>query len=114
MLDVHPIRSLKVAALIALALGSTFSSPLPAFASTLTVTSLDCEVRHGGFICDAHVSGGTGGYTYTWNQVATSRVDGVDSSRMAAACAVGSSPRVSFFVSDSAGATASRTQIVNC
>jgi hypothetical protein len=113
MRTAHRIRSLKLAAVV-LGAGGILSSSLPASAATLTVTSLACNVYHGGFTCTAYVSGGTGVYSYTWNQTAKFRTDGADGSYIAVSCTVGTSRRVSFFVTDSAGATASATTIVYC
>jgi hypothetical protein len=107
------LRSLIFAALIAVGLGS---SPVPAYAATLTVTSLDCEPRHGGFICEAHVSGGTGTYSYLWNSGAiTNSYNFADGSRVVIGCPAGSTTRtITFKVTDSSGATASRSTQIDC
>ena len=107
------LRSLTVACLLAVAVAG---SPLPAVAATLTVTSLSCEPRHGGFVCEAYVSGGTSTYSYLWNSGAiTNSYDFANGSRVAVGCPVGSTTRtITFKVTDSSGATASRSTQIDC
>lgn len=104
-------RSLK-AALVGVGVASMMSSSLPAYADTLTVTFLNCEPRYYGMWCEAYVSGGTGGNTYTWNQPTVMRSDGPSSSIIAIACE--GSRFVTFTVKDSSNATASATIYHNC
>jgi hypothetical protein len=105
-------RSTKVTVVMGLGIATMISGAPPASASTLAVTSLSCSARHGGLICEAYVSGGTGGYTYTWDQ-GRLRTDYPDHSRVIIDCVV-SSTTVAIFVADSSGATASKSQIVDC
>jgi hypothetical protein len=105
-------RFRKAAVVVGLGLATLISSTPPASAATLAVTSLSCSARHGGLICEAYVSGGAGGYTYTWNQ-GRFPTSYPDHSRVLVDCLV-SSTTVAIFVSDSSGATASKSQIVDC
>ena len=107
-------RSLKVAGVVALTLASTFSSPLPASASTLTFSSLSCEARRGYLVCEVYFSGGTGGNTYWWNQNTRYRVDYADHTQAMVDCPVGGNTTVAVFATDSSGATASVNRIVDC
>ena len=112
MFNARRIRSLIVAALAVLGLG--LSSPAPAFASTLAVTGLGCETSLQGFFCDGYVSGGTGTYTYTWNQAYYARSDYASGSMITVYCEMGTSRTVTFTVTDSSSRTASRTIYVYC
>jgi hypothetical protein len=112
MVNARRIRSLIVAALAVLGLG--INGPAPAFASTLTVTSLGCETTLRGFFCDAEVSGGTGIYTYAWGVPYYARSDYASSSMISVYCAPGGSKTVTFTVTDSGNATASRSVYVYC
>jgi len=111
MRTAHHLRLLSVATLLAVGIGS---SPLPASADTLAVTSLDCQPRHGGYLCTGYVSGGTGTYTYLWNIGAT--YSGPDSSKAVTGCPTGSTTvrTVRFTVTDSSGASASQSTSIDC
>lgn len=80
----------------------------------LIVSDLGCEAMHTSFMCEGHVSGGTGGNTYTWSVPTSSRYDYADYSTMSASCSIGTSVSVTFSVRDSSGATASKTTSAHC
>lgn len=116
------------AGVLALALAACGEAPLqpepPAAAhdftasSTLTVTSLSCEDVGGGGLyynetyCRGEVSGGTGGNTYHWDVIVNSQTDGPDYSVISGVCT--DSYPVTFTVTDSSGATASRSDTFVC
>ncbi|MEO6504123.1 MAG: hypothetical protein ABIQ09_19720 [Jatrophihabitantaceae bacterium] len=106
----HRIRALFVAALAVLGMGI---SPLPANATTLTITSLSCEPTPSALFCEGWVSGGSPAYTYTWNP-AGNRSNFSDRSTDTIYCAVGTGFYVTFSVRDSLGATASKRISVYC
>jgi hypothetical protein len=106
----HRARSLQTAALIVLSGAGLITSAAPAYATTLTVTSLSCESRPVGYACDGWVSGGTGVYSYAWNRTTRTRSDYATGSVITVSCPVGgNSGSVTFTVTDSAGAVASKT-----
>lgn len=105
-------RSSKLAVVVGLGIASVIASAPPAFADTLTVTSMDCEGRPVGALCDAYVAGGTGGYTYSWSRYTRTRSDFVDGSLVTFSCS-GYVP-ITFTVTDSSGATASATRYTFC
>lgn len=80
----------------------------------LSVSALSCEAVRISVVCDGYVSGGTGGYTYSWSIPAKSRYDYADHSTIIAYCSIGTWVGVTFSVRDSSGATASRTTSVYC
>jgi hypothetical protein len=107
-------RSLAVPALIVLAIGS---SPVPAFADTLAITSLDCRPRHVSYICTGYVDGGTGTYTYAWNHGAvTSSYNGPASSSAVFSCPAGTTAvrSIAFTVTDSNAATVTQSTSIDC
>ena len=112
MLGTRPIRSLTVAALAVVGLG--INSPLPAYASTLTVTSLGCEPRPAAIICEGYVSGGTGGNTYSWTPYSGHQSNFADHSSTTIYCQVGFWYSVTLTVTDSSSATASKTINAYC
>lgn len=105
------IRSLKVAVMVGVGVASMIS-PLPAHATTLTITGLSCSRNPMGMQCEGTVSGGTGGYTFTWSQTAQSRYDWSNGSIINIYCQGSSS--VVFTVKDSSNATRSQTAYGNC
>jgi len=105
------IRSLTLAGLAVLGLGV---SPVPAYATALTITALSCEAEPAGVLCDGWVSGGTPAYTYTWNPATNYRHDYPSQSEETIYCVVGSRFSLTFSVRDSLGATASKTISVSC
>ena len=105
----HRTRSLQAAALVVLSGAGMISSASPAYATALTITSLSCESRPVGYLCDGWASGGTGTYTFTWNRATRTRSDYATGSVITVSCPVGSSSgSVTFTVKDSAGATVSQ------
>lgn len=112
MLTTRRIGSLVVAVLAVLGVG--IGSPSPAFASTLTVNSLNCETRYVGVWCEAYVSGGTPQYSYSWYPARQSSYDSAGYSSGVISCGPGYSITVYFTVQDSLGATASRTLNIYC
>lgn len=104
----HRIRALFVAALAVLGLGI---SPLPAHATTLTITAIVCESTTHAVVCDGYVSGGTPAYTYTWSPAAN---DTSNSSMHTFYCAPYATLTISLTVRDSLGATASKTISAYC
>jgi hypothetical protein len=114
MRAVRRFQLLTLAALIALGLGS---SVLPASAATLAITSLDCQPRHGGFVCTGSVSGGTSPYTYLWNQGALKTSSSTSTTSTAVVgCPAGSTTvrTITFTVTDSRGATVSQSTQIDC
>ncbi|HEX8767881.1 MAG TPA: hypothetical protein VF714_05890 [Jatrophihabitans sp.] len=101
-------RALIVAGLTAAGLGI---SPLPAQATTLTVTSLSCEPTVSAIHCEAAVSGGTPAYTYSWNPSGTLSNGGAMNTLY---CAPGTTFIVTVRVTDSLGASASKTISAYC
>lgn len=102
---------------LVLLVAAATSASTPAHAQTLTVTSLVCDTYPASFSCEASVSGGTGSYTsVVWgvasgSQVAYYTMFGLEFSRR---CTIGQYYSVSFQVTDSAGAFASRTTGFYC
>jgi hypothetical protein len=111
MRTAHRLQSLTVAALAAAGLG--LISPLPAYASTLTVTSLSCEPRPTALLCDGYVSGGAGGNSYSWSP-AGHHTDYANESVMSFGCQIGFWYSVTMTVTDSSSATASKTISAYC
>jgi hypothetical protein len=110
-------RSTKAAVVAGLGIAAVISSALPASAATLAITSLDCQARHGGFLCTGYVSGGTSPYTYLWNQGALKTSSSTSTSSTAVVgCPAGSTTvrTISFTVTDSDGATASQSTRIDC
>lgn len=110
-------RSRKVALVVGLGLATVMSSAVPASAATLAITTLDCQARHGGFVCTGSVSGGTSPYTYLWNQGALkTSTSTTTTSNVAVGCPAGSTAvrTISFSVTDSSGATASQSTQIDC
>ncbi|HEX8081345.1 MAG TPA: hypothetical protein VF557_14135 [Jatrophihabitans sp.] len=105
------IRSLKVAVMIGVGLASMIA-PLPAHATALTITELGCERTLWGARCEGHVSGGTGGYTFTWSETAQTRSDYSNWSMITIHCEY--STYVTFTVKDSSNATRSQTAYALC
>jgi hypothetical protein len=104
-------RSLKVAVMVGVGLASMIS-PLPAHATTLTITELGCERTIRGMRCEGWVSGGTGSYTFTWSETAQTRSDYSNGSMINIYCE--GYRFVTFTVTDSSNATASQTTYQNC
>ncbi len=105
------IRSLRVAVMVGVGVASMIN-PLPAHATTLTITDLFCERTLMGMRCEGYVSGGTGGYTFTWSETAQYRSDGPNSSTITINCQ--GYRLVTFTVTDSSNATKSQTVYQNC
>jgi len=106
----HRSRSISAAALAVAGAAGLVTSAAPAYATALTVTSVSCESRPVGYACDGWVSGGTGVYSYAWNRTTRTRSDYATGSVITVSCPVGSnSGSVTFTVTDSGGATASKT-----
>jgi hypothetical protein len=97
---------LLVAALAVLGLGV---NPAPANATTLTITLFSCLPQRASFECDAQVSGGTGGNTYTWSPAPFSQYNYPDHSDAVIKCVIGVTYTISFTVRDSSGATANKS-----
>jgi hypothetical protein len=112
MFGIRGIPLLTVAALAVAGLGTI--SPLPAYATTLTVTSLGCEPRPAAIICEGHVSGGTGGNSYSWNPYSGHQSNSTDYSSTTIYCQVGFWYSVTMTVTDSSSATASKTISAYC
>jgi hypothetical protein len=96
----------------------------PASAAALTV-STSCSVtgyyapdpaNYGTFSCTAVASGGSGGYSYTWNVFSFCCGDAYWGSgpTITGNCKWGTSRLFIVYVSDSAGATTSKGASVNC
>lgn len=95
------------------------SAATPAHAATLTIDVLDCNsLRNGrkttGFLCEAYVSGGTGGNTYTWSVRALSQEDWANGSTLNSQCSVGTWQSVQLTVRDSSGARATPSRSFYC
>jgi hypothetical protein len=86
--------------------------------SVLTVTGLYCADEGGGGTyynltsCMASASGGTGGYTWSWNVIVTHQSDGGSNSYIEGVCT--DSYPVTVTVRDGAGATASLSNTFPC
>jgi hypothetical protein len=104
-------RSLKVATLVGVSIASMLSSPLPAHATTLTIVSVGCERLWGGMMCDGTISGGTGGYTYSWSDT-TQTYGWTTESSIRLYCE--GSRLMTLTVKDSSNATASKTAYGQC
>jgi hypothetical protein len=104
----HRIRALMVAPLAVLGMAI---SPLPAQATTLTITSLSCEPTVSAIHCEATVSGGTPAYTYSWNPSGTLSNGGAMNTLY---CAPGYTFIVTVGVVDRLGASASKTISAYC
>jgi len=103
-------RPLHAAALVVLSGAGLVAGATPAYASALSITSLSCESRPVGYLCDGWASGGTGSYTYSWSKATRTRSDYATGSVITVSCPVGSSSGgITFTVRDSAGATVSQT-----
>jgi hypothetical protein len=103
-------RSLQAAALVVLSSAGLISSATPAFATALSITSLSCESRPVGYLCDGWATGGTGVYTSSWSKATRTRSDYATGSVITVSCPVGSSSGgITFTVRDSAAATVSQT-----
>jgi hypothetical protein len=101
-------RSLQAAALVVLSSAGLISSATPAFATALSITSLSCESRPVGYLCDGWASGGTG--VSSWSKATRTSSDYATGSVITVSCPVGSSSGgITFTVRDSAGATVSQT-----
>lgn len=111
MSSARRIRSLKVAVLVGVGVASMIS-PLPAHATTLTITELGCERTLRGARCEGYVSGGTGSYTFTWSETAQTRYDGPNGSTITIHCEY--YRYVTFTVTDSSNATRSQTAYALC
>lgn len=113
MRTAHRFRLLTAAAVTALGIAG---SPLPASADTLAITSLDCQPRHGGFLCTGYVSGGTGTGTYSYLWSIGAMYSGPNSSKAATGCPAGSTAvrLIRFTVTDSSGASASQSASIDC
>lgn len=105
------IRSLKIAVVAGVGVASMLT-PLPAHATTLTITELACHRNHMGMQCEGAVSGGTGVYTFTWSRTAQSRYDWSNGSIINVYCEGSNS--IVFTVTDSSNATRSQTAWGNC
>ncbi len=106
----HRSRSISAAALAVAGTAGLITSAAPAYATALTITSLSCESRPVGYLCDGWASGGTGSYTFTWSKATRTRSDYATGSTITVGCPVGSSSGgITFTVRDSAGATVSQT-----
>lgn len=104
--------------LAVLLLALVASTATPAHAATLTVNVLDCNSLEDGrktsrFICEAYVSGGTGGNTYSWSAAGTP-TNTSGSSTLISYCSVGTSVSVQFTVRDSSGARATASTRFYC
>jgi hypothetical protein len=98
------------AALVVLGAAGLVTSAAPAYATALSITSLSCESRPVGYLCDGWASGGTGSYTFTWSKATRTRSDYATGSVITVSCPAGSSSAgITFTVRDSAGATVSQT-----
>lgn len=113
------VHMLSVATLaLALTTGGAVQPAPTEAANTLSVTYLYCEDTGGGgtyynnTFCEAYVSGGTGSYTFDWNVIETSRADFADGSVITGVCT--DSYPVTFTVTDSSGASASRSDTFRC
>jgi len=111
MFGIRRISLLAAATLTVVGLG--MSSPLPASATTFTVTSLSCEPHLSSLLCDGSVNGGTGGNSYHWTP-GGSQSNFANSSSLTFGCQIGSWYTVSMTVTDSSGATASRSIRAAC
>ena len=100
-------RSSKVAVVVGLGIASMIGSAPPAFATAVTITSMGCESRPVGALCEGYVSGGTGSYTFTWSRATRTRSDYANGSLVTISCT--GFMNVTFTVTDSSGATASQT-----
>jgi hypothetical protein len=112
MFGIRRISLLTAATLTVVGLG--MSSPLPASATTLTVTSLGCEPRPAAIICEGYVSGGTGGNSYSWTPYSGHQSNFANSSSTTIYCQVGFWYSVTMTVTDSSNATASKTINAYC
>ena len=110
------IRRLLAVALFAVAV----SAAQPAHAATLTITDLYCEgIGSGRYFCDATVTGGAGGNTYTWTRkpsgsIYTDTFTTTDSGTGVRGCMVNYSYAVTLTVTDSSGAAASAKSSFYC
>jgi len=102
-------RSLRALLVTALAVLGLAISPLPANATTLTITSLSCEPTISAIHCEVSVSGGTPAYTYRWNPSGTLSNGGAMNTLY---CAPGYTFIVT--VTDSLRASASKTISAYC
>ena len=105
------IRSLKVAVMVGVGVASMLT-PLPAHATTLTITELGCERTLMGARCEGYVSGGSGGNTFTWSETAQTRYEGPNGSTITINCEA--YRYVTFTVTDSSNATRSQTAFALC
>jgi hypothetical protein len=108
MRNSHRIRASAVAALAVFGVGV---SPLPAQATTLTITGIYCESTTHAVICEAFVSGGTPAYTYTWGP---GNVPPSSSSMNTFYCPPYTTMNVYLTVRDSLGATAYKSTSAYC
>jgi len=116
---------LLVRLLAIVAFAFTMSVATPAQAATLTVTSAPCTVtgyyaadpaNYGTFSCTAYASGGTGGYSYRWTVWSWLGGDAYYGSgqTITGNCKWGTYRMFEVYVTDSSGATASKSTAVGC
>jgi hypothetical protein len=113
----------RLLAVVAFAVTMTFAPP--AHATALTVNSAPCVItgyyapdptHYGTFSCTANVSGGTGSYSYRWTVFTWCCGDQywASTQTITGNCAWGSIRIFDVYVTDSAGAMASKGTSINC
>lgn len=80
----------------------------------LTISYLHCESGASRFTCDSTVSGGTGSYSGCWQATNVWYFTSVSDYGATGSCAAGNGVSMRLTVSDSAGATASKSTSFYC